>query len=120
MGRNKKQYTNKLALPNISYRAIPCMPLTMHFLLFYIKYSVYYSTILCNPLIMRDKGVGLHNVYYRNIVWLSMTNNGVCVECGRDCVLGWGEPQRKAPPTPSVYCNYLTDKIYTKFHFSGG
>lgn len=109
---SKKQYTNKIVLPNISYSVEPCIPLTTHFLLNYIKYSVYYAQILCNAVIMRGNTLGLHNVYYRNIVKGESSNNAG----GWRCAVGqWLEVGRAPEEKPPQGVEYIVTTSPTKY-----
>lgn len=96
--KNKKQYTLGVRMPNISYSVIPYVPLTTHFLVFYIKYSVYYAGILCNAVLMLDKRIGLHIIYYRNIVRGNTTNNAGGWRCAVGGALMSGESPKGKPP----------------------
>ena len=57
MYESKKQYTNKLVLPNFSSLYLACVPLTMHFLLNWCTTRLNYSHYSSNAVIMRDKCV---------------------------------------------------------------
>jgi len=118
MERIKKQYTLKVCMPNISYFSLAYLPLTMLYSFIWYELALYIRQILCNAIPMQDKQVGLHIVPYRNMVkGLKRLYTRGLEECGMIGVGGGESPRGKAPPAVSVYCNYLTDKIYTKFAF---